>query len=208
MISFFLRPVSMHRFSFLFCLFALFLLTGCGLMDGSFDQGPRTRVTQLAVPLEIPPQVTDEGGQKAPERQVDFIVIQKRDWLMSLWKDGRILKTYSIMAMGARPVGHKVFEGDERTPEGTYYISDKHVSKNFQKFLQISYPNEQDKGAAQRYGVSAGGNVGIHGDRGGMSGFFQRFDKNWTDGCVALRNNDIEQVYAMVDIGTPIMIKP
>lgn len=155
--------------------------------------------------LQIPPAVAEVEN---PERKVDYIVVQKKDWLMSLWKDGRVLKTYPIMAMGANPVGQKVYEGDERTPEGKYFISDKHVSQNFQKFLEISYPNDHDKTLAKRFGLPPGGQVGIHGDRGGMSGFWQRFEKNWTDGCLALRNRDVEEIYALVDVGTPILIKP
>lgn len=146
--------------------------------------------------------------KRTPDRQVDYVVVQKRDRIVTLWKGGRILKTYPIMAMGENPVGHKVYEGDERTPEGEYVINDKHISQNFQKFLGISYPNDKDKLIARRFGLSPGGQVGIHGDRGGMSGFFQRFDQNWTDGCIAMRNPDIEEVYTMVDVGTPILIRP
>lgn len=163
-------------------------------------------VSQMATPITIPPKpaVTIE----VPDSVVDYIVVQKADRVMSLWKNGRIIKTFPILAYGANPYGTKTREGDEKTPEGTYFIDDKHPSLKFQKFLNISYPNEADKQHAREQGVRPGGNVGIHGDKGGVSGFFQRLDKNWTDGCIAMRNADIEEIYEMVAVGTPIMIKP
>lgn len=163
----------------------------------------------MATPLTTPPsEETAAASPKLAESRVDYVVIQKKDNILSLWKSGRLIKTYPIMAMGANPIGQKVYEGDERTPEGTYYIEEKHPSQNFQKFLKISYPNDKDRAIAKRFGLPPGGSVGIHGDRGGMSGFFQRFDKNWTDGCLAMRNADIEEIYEMVDVGTPILLKP
>jgi murein L,D-transpeptidase YafK len=163
-------------------------------------------VSQQATPLIIPPHTSEEKDLK--ESVVDYIMVQKNDKVISLWKNGHIIKTYPILSFGANPIGHKVREGDEKTPEGQYIIDTKHPSQKFQKFLRISYPNEQDKENAKRLGVPVGGHVGIHGDKGGVEGFFQRFDKRWTDGCIAVRNSDIEEIYEMVKIGTPIMIKP
>jgi murein L,D-transpeptidase YafK len=82
------------------------------------------------------------------------------------------------------------------------------VSQRFQKFLHISYPNERDKAFAARYGRSAGGHVGIHGDKGGLDGFIDRFNPNWTDGCITVRNHEIEEIFALVPAGTPIRIDP
>lgn len=204
---------------------------------GANPNAARQTQTVYAAPIELPPQtaaqmvpqmVAQMGAagnsraipsqlsginQKAVDQpqmfqQVDYIVIQKKMRLLTLWKSGQIVKTYPIMAMGANPKGHKVYEGDERTPEGLYKIEEKHISQNFQKFLGISYPNQHDRENAKKMGLSPGGHVGIHGDRGGISGFFQRFYKNWTDGCISMRNHDIEEIYALVDAGTPIMIVP
>ena len=176
-------------------LICLLFFTGCdGARVNSGD----------AVSLHIP-----SASQAAQTNNpVDFVVVQKKDRLMALWKEGRLVKTYPILAYGAQPVGHKVMEGDERTPEGLYTIDTKHPSKQFQKFLRISYPNATDKQTADRLNVSPGGNVGIHGDRGGWDGFKQRFNKKWTDGCIAVRNSDIEEIYEIVAVGTPILIKP
>lgn len=185
------------RFFITFCLLPLFLF-GC-------EQRPNY-VSRQAVPLVIPPKLT--AGAEKKETAVDYIMVQKQDRVISLWKNSRIIKTYPILSFGANPIGHKVREGDEKTPEGQYIIDTKHPSQKFQKFLRISYPNEQDKENAKRLGVPVGGHVGIHGDKGGVEGFFQRFDKRWTDGCIAVRNSDIEEIYEMVEIGTPIMIRP
>lgn len=193
-------------------------LASCGVNPNTDGQTQ----TNYAAPIELPPQSVDTTGNSwaisgthpqtadkaAAFQQVDYIVVQKNMRLLTLWKSGQIVKTYPIMAMGADPKGHKVREGDERTPEGLYKIEEKHVSQKFQKFLGISYPNQHDRELAQKIGASPGGQVGIHGDRGGFLGFFQRFDKNWTDGCIALRNHDIEEIYSMVDAGTPIKIVP
>jgi murein L,D-transpeptidase YafK len=183
---------------FLILCFFLVLGTGC-------DFEPIKKVSGAATSISIPPPTLTSAGST---RRVDYVVIQKSDHVMSLWKEGRIVKTYPILAFGADPYGTKTREGDEKTPEGTYYIDGKHPSQKFQKFLKISYPNEKDKLQAQKNGVSPGGNVGIHGDMGGISGFFQRMHKNWTDGCIAVRNAHIEEIYEMVDVGTPIMIQP
>lgn len=196
----------MTVFSFSFCnrawvLVVLFVLASCA---------PEAMPYQRSVAMSIvpPPTVAVQQQAALSDKKVDYIVVQKSSRILTLWKGGRIVKTYSIMALGENPIGHKVYEGDERTPEGIYYINEKHPSAHFQKFLEISYPNETDRTKAEQYGMKPGGNVGIHGDRGGMDGFFQRFKKNWTDGCAAMRNADIEEIYAWVDVGTPILIKP
>ncbi len=138
----------------------------------------------------------------------DYIVIQKRAKLLTLWSNGNIIKVYNIRAFGADPVGHKLREGDEKTPEGEYTIDTKHVSQRFQKFLRISYPNKEDAKRAKSLGFSPGGQVGIHGDEGGFKGFMRRFDPNWTDGCVTVRNSDLEEIWQFVPKGTKIVIKP
>ncbi len=186
-----------------FFLSALIALSGLMLIGCE----PATNIhSGYAKSISIPPQTNLSTPSK--EVPVDYVVLQKNDHILSLWKQGRLVKTYPVMALGANPIGQKVYEGDERTPEGHYFIEEKHPSQNFQKFLKISYPNEKDRELAKRFNMPPGGSVGIHGDRGGMAGFWQRFKKDWTDGCVAMRNADIEEIYEMVAVGTPILIKP
>lgn len=118
------------------------------------------------------------------------------------------MKSYPILSLGPNPFGHKVHEGDGRTPEGLYLIDEKHDSRKYQKFLRISYPNERDRLHAQQLGLDPGGMVGIHGDKGGLSGFFDRMNPNWTAGCITVRNDAIAEIYDLVAVGTPILINP
>lgn len=185
----------------LFVLCCTLSLTACAFQ-------PNVTAYSQASALTVPPDNVTAALTLPSNSTVDFIVVQKKQRLLTLWNQGQLVKTYPIIATGASPVGKKVYEGDERTPEGQYYINEKHVSQRFQKFLEISYPNETDKANAKKMRLSAGGHVGLHGDMGGVAGFFQRFDKKWTDGCLAMRNADIEDIYARVAVGTPILIKP
>lgn len=149
----------------------------------------------------ISPLVRD--GHKA-----DYITMDKSDRIITLWEKGQPLKTYDILSMGWDPLGHKVQEGDGKTPEGHYLINEKHPSKKFQKFLNISYPNEQDKMNAKALDVKPGGHVGIHGDKGGFKGFVDRMNPAWTSGCISINNYSIEEMYGLVDPGTEIFIQP
>lgn len=142
------------------------------------------------------------------ETQADYVVIEKSGRSLTLWSEGRILKSYPILSLGSNPTGHKQREGDGRTPEGRYYINEKHISHSFQKFLNISYPDRNDIAAARARGDNPGGNVGIHGDKGGLSGFLDRMNPQWTQGCITVRNAALEEIYALVPVGTPVWIKP
>jgi murein L,D-transpeptidase YafK len=144
-----------------------------------------------------------ENGHRA-----DYITVDKSDRLLTLWEEGKPLRSYRIYSMGWDPVGHKVQEGDGRTPEGRYVIDGKHPSKRFQKFLNISYPNETDQANAFALGVSPGGFVGIHGDKGGEAGARDRKNPAWTEGCISVRNEAIEEIYQVVPLGTEIFIQP
>ena len=149
----------------------------------------------------VSPLVRD--GHKA-----DYITLDKSDRLMTLWERGQPLKTYPILSMGWDPVGQKIQEGDGKTPEGHYFINEKHPSEKFQKFLNISYPNEDDIARAKALHVSPGGHVGIHGDKGGFKGWMDRQNPAWTSGCMSVSNYNIEEIYGLVEPGTEIYIQP
>lgn len=140
--------------------------------------------------------------------QADYVVIEKSGRTITLWSGGKILRTYPLLSLGSNPIGHKQQEWDGKTPEGLYYIDEKHTSDKFQKFLNISYPNKADIESAKARGVNPGGNVGIHGDKGGVQGFFDRMNPQWTQGCISVRNSAIEEIYALVPVGTLILIRP
>ncbi|MGX3045979.1 L,D-transpeptidase family protein [Helicobacter sp. T3_23-1056] len=120
-----------------------------------------------------------------------------------------VAKTYHI-ALGGNPQGHKAQEGDSKTPEGEYLIDSKNPKSRFFLNLGISYPNRADLAEAKARGVSAGGDIKIHGLRNGL-GFLGKLSYvagDWTDGCIAVLNDEIKELYESVKVGTKIMIVP
>jgi len=140
--------------------------------------------------------------------KANMVLVIKSESKLFLKKNDKVLKEYHVV-FGANPKGHKLQEGDERTPEGKYILDYKKNDSSFYKAIHISYPNENDKHRARKYGVNPGGFIMIHGQKnkfGWLSWFAQRF--NWTDGCIAVSNSEMDEIWQAVDIGTPIEIKP
>jgi murein L,D-transpeptidase YafK len=137
----------------------------------------------------------------APAQRADEIHVVKHERRMDLLRDGRVIRSYSIR-LGDQPYGHKRQQGDERTPEGRYRISFRNDKSRFHLSLRVSYPNEADRAQARKRGVDPGGDIMIHG--GTPPGYW----RNWTDGCIALTNREIEEVWRLVPVGTPIVIEP
>lgn len=143
------------------------------------------------------------GADKA-----DKVLVIKSESKLYLQKNGATIKEYHVV-FGANPKGHKLQEGDERTPEGKYFLDYKKNDSSFYKAIHISYPNEKDKQIARESGVNPGGFIMIHGQKNGigwLSWISQRF--NWTDGCIAVTNKEMDEIWNTVNIGTPIEIKP
>lgn len=134
--------------------------------------------------------------------EVTQVQVHKADRKMYLFHHDKVLKSYDI-ALGFAPQGHKQFEGDGKTPEGQYFISHKNPDSKFHLSLGISYPNEADTAFAESQGKSPGGEIFIH---GGPNERVSRRD--WTWGCIALTDKEMERVYSMVKPGTPIFILP
>ena len=134
--------------------------------------------------------------------EVTQIVVSKSDRKMYLFHGDKVLKDYDI-GLGFTPEGHKQFEGDGKTPEGAYFISYKNPNSTYHLSLKISYPNEADIAFAQAEGKSPGGDIVIHGESN-----TRVTKRDWTWGCVALTDKEIEIVYSMVKPGTPIFILP
>jgi murein L,D-transpeptidase YafK len=144
----------------------------------------------------------------APEKRATLILVEKQERRLTLLHEGEVLRTYDV-AFGPNPIGHKQQEGDGRTPEGPYKIDFKHPRSRFHLALRVSYPSLDDRARAQQRGVAPGGDIMIHGQPNGL-GQFGRFvlDPDWTDGCIAVTNSQIEEIWAMVDLNTPIEIRP
>ena len=139
-------------------------------------------------------------GYKGPA--VTKIYVLKKQRLMYLMHNRQVLKAYRI-GLGFEPVGDKKIEGDGKTPEGWYRIDRRNPDSDFHLSLGISYPNAKDVAEAKKLGKSPGGDIFIHG-RGNLVGALIR---DWTWGCIAVTNDEMEEIYSMVRTGTPILIQ-
>lgn len=140
--------------------------------------------------------------------KADYVVIDKSSERVYLLFRGNIIRSFPAV-FGFNPVGHKQYEGDGRTPEGRYMLDFKNDSSKFYRSIRVSYPNKQDEFRAEMRGDSPGGDIFIHGQKNGYSWEELTKDrKNWTDGCVAMRDTDMAQVWELVDVDTPIWIRP
>ncbi|MEL7292180.1 MAG: L,D-transpeptidase family protein [Pseudomonadota bacterium] len=139
--------------------------------------------------------------------QVDRVLVDKSKRRMYLLDGQQIVKEYRI-ALGKRPQGHKIREGDQRTPEGRYYLDFVLEQSDFYRSIHISYPNQADIDYAARLKLDPGGDIKIHGLRNGEqrpAQFVQSFD--WTDGCIAITNEEMDELLSLVSEGTPIDIE-
>lgn len=138
----------------------------------------------------------------------DFIFVDKSERRMDLLQSDKVMATYRI-ALGGNPNGHKREEGDERTPEGRYVIDWRNPKSGYFLSLHISYPDKVDKKRAQSLGVSPGGDIMIHGQPNGYGAggpLLQNID--WTNGCIAVTNAQMQEIWDSVPDGTPIEIAP
>lgn len=136
--------------------------------------------------------------------EVTRVIVSKEGRRMYLMHHDTVLTSYKI-DLGFAPTGHKEFEGDGRTPEGSYTIDRRNPDSDFHLSIGISYPNEADIEYAEALGMDPGGDIFIHGGpRLGMD----RRGRDWTAGCISVRNREMEDIYAMVRDGTPIDILP
>jgi murein L,D-transpeptidase YafK len=135
------------------------------------------------------------------------ILIEKKARRMTLLAKGKALKVYKI-ALGRNPQGAKEREGDDKTPEGIYTVDARNKNSEYHLSLHISYPNKDDKRRAQRHGLSPGGNIMIHGIKKGF-GWIGRFHRwfDWTRGCIAVTDSEIEEIDRLVPNGTVVEIR-
>jgi murein L,D-transpeptidase YafK len=150
-------------------------------------------------------------GMLASEGQAakaDQAVVLKSQRTLTLFSQGKLLRTYKV-ALGSSPAGAKEQEGDHKTPEGRYVLDRRNAKSRFYKSIHVSYPNEQDKTEASQRGVSPGGDIMIHGLPNGFGwlGAAHRA-QDWTDGCIAVTNAEMDEIWDLVADGTPIEIRP
>lgn len=138
---------------------------------------------------------------------IDRIVVEKAERKLSILRDGKVLKTYRV-ALGRNPVGTKEQEGDMKTPEGVYTIDYRNPTSDYHLALHISYPSDEDNARAAQRGVNAGFDIMIHGlpNDSRKTGFHPVTD--WTAGCIAVTDKEIEEIYRVTPDGTTIEIRP
>lgn len=144
----------------------------------------------------------------APAPHVTTVVVFKQQRLLHLLHGEQIVRTYRI-ALGPNPVGHKQRQGDGRTPEGTYVLDWRNAKSAFYRSIHISYPNVEDKARAREQGVDPGGDIVLHGlpNGWGWLGDAHRL-RDWTLGCIAVTNEEMDEIWRLVPDGTPIVIHP
>ena len=143
-----------------------------------------------------------------PAILVDRVLVKKSERKLFLIKDGKRIREYRV-SLGDAPVGPKQQQGDEKTPEGHYIIDYRNPHSAYHLSLHINYPNKNDRAAAKKRGVSPGGDIFIHGVPNGMGLLSSVLvHKDWTDGCIAVSNSEIEEIWKLVRNGTPIDILP
>lgn len=145
------------------------------------------------------------AAQKGP---VDKILIEKKERRLTLILKGKALKTYKI-ALGGNPEGPKERQGDNKTPEGTYTIDSRNRDSGYHLSLHISYPNETDRKRARELGVAPGGDIMIHGIKNGLAWVGGRHaEVDWTKGCIAVTDEEIEEIDRLAPNGTIVEIVP
>lgn len=160
---------------------------------------PMATVLAVALCAAVPAGAADKA---------DLVRVDKSDRRLELLRKGTVLRSYRV-ALGNAPEGHKREEGDERTPEGRYVLDWRNPGSSFHKSIHISYPNAADRAAAKAAGRDPGGLIMIHGQPNGFgwwSWLLQLVD--WTDGCIAVTDTEMDEIWTMVDNGTPIEITP
>lgn len=136
------------------------------------------------------------------------VVVLKSLRRLLLLRDGRVLRGYRV-ALGREPSGPKTQEGDGRTPEGLYRLDWRNPNSSFYRSIHVSYPNRKDRQRAQKLGASPGGDIMIHGLPNGREAIGEDHTKwDWTDGCIAVTNEEMDEIWSAIQTGTVIEIRP
>ncbi|MGP9635510.1 L,D-transpeptidase family protein [Psychrobacter sp. AOP3-A1-26] len=137
---------------------------------------------------------------------IDKVFVDKSERRLQLMSGDKVIKSYHI-ALGGSPIGHKQQEGDQRTPIGSYTLDYKNEKSQYYRSMHVSYPNAVDKAKAKSRGVSPGGAIMIHGQKNGFGALAMlNQQRDWTAGCMAVTNDEMDEIMAAVKVGTPIEI--
>ena len=137
---------------------------------------------------------------------IDKVFVDKSERVLKLLSDDKVIKTYRI-ALGDSPAGHKRQQGDERTPTGSYKLDYKNEKSSYYRSIHVSYPNANDKAQARKRGVSPGGDIMIHGQKNGFGHLAALTQKrDWTDGCIAVTDGEMDEIMSVYKAGMLIEI--
>lgn len=178
----------------------LLALLACLLMPATGVAGELLARAETQMPT---PGLSPDTAETITE-----VLVRKADRRLMLMQDEQVLRSYRI-SLGDNPEGHKLYEGDERTPEGDYTLDWRNPQSDFYKSIHVSYPNQQDIEEAQTWGLDPGGSIMIHGlpnNAGDLAFAYAGLD--WTDGCIAVSNEAMDEIWNLVADGTPIRILP
>lgn len=140
--------------------------------------------------------------------KADRVLVVKSERMLYLLREDRVLASYRV-SLGRSPIGHKVFQGDGRTPEGLYRLDRRNAGSRFYRSIHISYPSSRDYAEARKYGNQPGGLVMIHGQAANSgTGYYGSRSWDWTEGCIAVSNAEMDAIWAATDDGTLIEILP
>jgi murein L,D-transpeptidase YafK len=144
----------------------------------------------------------------AKDARADKVLVLKSERILELLDHGRVLKKYKV-ALGSAPLGKKEKQGDHKTPEGLYILDRRNQHSPFYRSMHISYPNAEDREQARKSGAAPGGDIMLHGLPNGYGWIGARHRlRDWTDGCIAVTNEEIDEIWRAVGDGTPIEIRP
>jgi murein L,D-transpeptidase YafK len=164
----------------------------------------------IALPcIALPgPVVRPQTAPASAIQRADSILILKKDHVLELLAGGRVIRTYKV-ALGQGGLAPKQREGDALTPEGHYVIDTRNEASHYHRALHVSYPNAEDRRRAAKLGVAPGGAIMIHGLPNGMEkvGAAHRL-YDWTLGCIAVTDDEIDEIWQLVPVGTPVEIRP
>ncbi|MDX1588365.1 MAG: L,D-transpeptidase family protein [Oleiphilaceae bacterium] len=140
--------------------------------------------------------------------RVDKVLVKKSERRLWLLQEGKPVREYRI-SLGSNPVGHKLFSGDHRTPEGRYTLDARNANSDFYKSIRISYPNQEDRRKAEAWGQDPGDAIMIHGLPNEAEDWaFAYVGLDWTEGCIAVTNEAMDEIWQLVKNGTTIEIRP
>ncbi|HET6420393.1 MAG TPA: L,D-transpeptidase family protein [Geobacteraceae bacterium] len=163
----------------------------------------------------VPPKHAEKGHERPvpapapiPVMVADTILIEKKARRLTLFRDGKPIRKFKV-SLGFEPEGKKNMEGDGKTPEGCYIIDYRNENSKFYRALHISYPNKEDRRQAAELGVSPGSDIMIHGLKNGFGWIGKRhLIRDWTQGCVAVSNREMDEIWRLVPIGAKVQIVP